>query len=71
MIVEVKNEIEIDKEELRLDCTKGEEHEGEEDDTALVLSMNAVSGSFSDNTLKLKGHLKGKPVMILIDSGST
>lgn len=33
--------------------------------------MNAVSGSVSDNMLKLEGHLKGKPMTILIDNGST
>lgn len=49
----------------------GEEHEMKEDDIAPLLSMNAISGSINDNTLKVKGHLKGKLVMILIDSGST
>lgn len=71
MAIAAEDEIEIDKEEIRLDCMEGEEHEVEEDDTAPILSMNVVSGSVSDNMLKLKGHLKRKPVIILIDSGST
>lgn len=71
MAIAVEDEIEIDREEIRLDCMEGEEHEVEEDDTVPILSMNAVSGSVSDNMLKLKGHLKWKLVIILIDSGST
>lgn len=71
MAIAVEDEIEIDREEIRLDCMEGEEHEVEEDDTVPILSMNAVSGSDSDNMLKLKGHLKWKLVIILIDSGST
>lgn len=71
MAIAVEDEIEIDREEIRLDCMEGEEHEVEEDDTVPILSMNGVSGSVSDNMLKLKGHLKWKLVIILIDSGST
>ncbi|KAJ0078322.1 hypothetical protein Patl1_37072 [Pistacia atlantica] len=37
----------------------------------MELSMNVIDGGVSDNTIKLKGQMKGKVILILIDSGST
>lgn len=54
MAVAAEDEIEIDWEEAKLDCMEGEEHKVEDENTAPALLMNAISGSVSDNTLKLR-----------------
>ncbi|XP_039044642.1 uncharacterized protein LOC120184185 [Hibiscus syriacus] len=35
------------------------------------ISMNAITGSSGSSTLRIQGFIKGKPLSILIDSGST
>lgn len=42
-----------------------------EADPASKISLHAITGSRSPQTMKLEGNCKGKPVFILIDSGST
>ncbi|XP_039027637.1 uncharacterized protein LOC120161466 [Hibiscus syriacus] len=37
----------------------------------LEISMNAITGCISHNTLRIQGTIQGKPLNILIDSGST
>lgn len=48
-----------------------EDGEQEENTSRMELSMNTIGGSVSDNTIKLKGQMKGKPILALIDSGNT
>lgn len=40
-------------------------------ETYFQLSLHAVSGQFSPQTLKFKGFIQGLPVIVLIDTGST
>ena len=42
-----------------------------EDSDGIEVSMNAIGGSLRINTIKLIGHLKGRSVLVLLDSGST
>ena len=37
----------------------------------LEISINALTGSVGHSTLRIQGNLKGKPINVLIDSGST
>ncbi|XP_039064690.1 uncharacterized protein LOC120209873 [Hibiscus syriacus] len=51
-----------------------EEEAGEKEDVeneALEISINAITGNVSHTTLRIQGFIKGKPLNILIDSGST
>ncbi|XP_058783052.1 uncharacterized protein LOC131657702 [Vicia villosa] len=47
------------------------ESEPELQDTYFQLSTQALTGQFSPQTLKYKGFIKGFPVSVLIDTGST
>lgn len=40
------------------------------EETPMELSMNSIVGFTRNNTMKVKGKLKGKEVLILIDSGA-
>lgn len=49
-----------------------EEHTTEEgEDSIPSISLHAIAGALEPTTMRLKGVLNHKPVMILIDSGST
>ncbi|KAL4281742.1 hypothetical protein GQ457_03G022050 [Hibiscus cannabinus] len=48
-----------------------EETHGQEDGDNLEISMNALTGNTGYSTLRIQGVVKGKPLNILIDSGST
>lgn len=54
----------IVQEELTCEETEGENLKGE-------LSLAAVTGQKSPNTLRIKGNIHGVPVVILLDTGST
>ncbi|KAF3791337.1 hypothetical protein EJ110_NYTH14747 [Nymphaea thermarum] len=41
------------------------------DEQLVELSMHAINGSTGRGTLKLRGHISQKPVLILLDTGST
>ncbi|KAF3786772.1 Ferric reduction oxidase 6 [Nymphaea thermarum] len=41
------------------------------DEQLVELSMHAINGSTGRGTLKLRGHIRQKPVLILLDTGST
>ncbi|CAM8889632.1 unnamed protein product [Rhodiola kirilowii] len=45
-----------------------DENDGE---GVVELSMHAINGSSGSGTLKLKGMIRGKPILILLDTGST
>ncbi|KAL4347310.1 hypothetical protein GQ457_17G016110 [Hibiscus cannabinus] len=47
------------------------ETHGQVDADNLGISMNALTGNTGYNTLRIQGVVKGKPLNILIDSGST
>lgn len=49
----------------------GDNAEAQLEEEKLHLSINALDGGLTDTTMKLKGILNKKPVMILIDSGRT
>ncbi|XP_039062791.1 uncharacterized protein LOC120207396 [Hibiscus syriacus] len=51
-----------------------EEEAGEKEDTekeTLEISINVITGNVGHTTLRIQGFIKGKPLNILIDSGST
>ncbi|KAL4303860.1 hypothetical protein GQ457_10G003110 [Hibiscus cannabinus] len=43
----------------------------EQEDDKLEISMNALTGSVRYSTIRIQGTIKGNPVSILVDSGST
>ncbi|KAL4369229.1 hypothetical protein GQ457_05G012890 [Hibiscus cannabinus] len=43
----------------------------EQEDDKLEISMNALTGSVGYSTIRIQGTIKGNPVSILVDSGST
>ncbi|KAL4271454.1 hypothetical protein GQ457_13G018830 [Hibiscus cannabinus] len=47
------------------------ETKGQVEGDNLKISMNALTGNTRNNTLRIQGVVKGKPVNILIESGST
>ncbi|KAE8694183.1 hypothetical protein F3Y22_tig00110788pilonHSYRG00591 [Hibiscus syriacus] len=50
----------------------GEPEEVEETtNEALEISINAITGNVGHTTLRIQGSIKGKPINVLIDSGST
>ncbi|KAE8656433.1 hypothetical protein F3Y22_tig00117000pilonHSYRG00047 [Hibiscus syriacus] len=42
-----------------------------QEEESLEISMNAITGCIGHNTLRIQGSIQGKPLNILIDSGST
>ncbi|XP_039066152.1 uncharacterized protein LOC120211739 [Hibiscus syriacus] len=58
-----------DAEELQATQTNIDKVPLEEKDPEI--SMNAITGSLGSSTLRIQGFIKGKPLSILIDSGST
>ncbi|XP_039039693.1 uncharacterized protein LOC120177719 [Hibiscus syriacus] len=42
-----------------------------QEEESLEISMNAITGCIGYNTLRIQGSIQGKPLNILIDSGST
>ncbi|XP_065854839.1 uncharacterized protein [Euphorbia lathyris] len=66
------NAEDIPEEEMEGDSLEKSEAGKEiEDQEQITLSINALDGGISNGTLKLKGTLQQKPIMVLIDSGST
>ncbi|KAL4366748.1 hypothetical protein GQ457_05G033260 [Hibiscus cannabinus] len=70
----------MEEEEGNEDTVEEEEQEekepagieaGNQGDTELEISMNALTGSIGYNTLRIPGIIKGRKLSILIDSGST
>ncbi|XP_026382523.1 uncharacterized protein LOC113277692 [Papaver somniferum] len=59
-----------------LDCIGGDDKEitAEQDkeiQTTPGISLHALMGSLFPNTMRITGHIKGKPITVLIESGST
>ncbi|KAL4318355.1 hypothetical protein GQ457_18G008640 [Hibiscus cannabinus] len=48
-----------------------QEIETEQEDVNLEISMNALTGSAGHSTIRIQGSIKGNPINILVDSGST
>ena len=46
------------------------EEQGHEE-SELEIPINALTGSVGHSTLRIQGSLKGKPINVLVDSGST
>ncbi|KAE8712615.1 cytokinin riboside 5'-monophosphate phosphoribohydrolase LOG3 isoform X1 [Hibiscus syriacus] len=42
-----------------------------QEEESLEISMNAINGCIGHNTLRIQGTIQGRPLSILIDSGST
>ncbi|KAL4348459.1 hypothetical protein GQ457_17G002920 [Hibiscus cannabinus] len=63
-----EEEIQGELEEL---VDETEEKEGNQADGTLEISINALIGSVGCNTLRIQGTIKGRPLNILVDSGST
>ena len=40
-------------------------------ETELEISINALTRSVGHSTLRIQGNIKGKPINVLVDSGST
>ena len=59
----------LDGDESEEKATCEVENDIKEDD--LVVSLNAISGSTSHQTMRIRGNIKRKALTILIDSGST
>ncbi|XP_039040644.1 uncharacterized protein LOC120178969 [Hibiscus syriacus] len=52
-------------------CPTDPEHLQQQEDENLEISMNAITGCIGHNTLRIHGTIQGRPLNILIDSGST
>jgi len=66
--------VEDENEEVKLDCDQIPVEEPEpldQPDTYFQLSPQAVTGQFSPQTLKFQGWICGKPVIVLVYTGST
>lgn len=66
----VLREVESDQETEEAELEKVEEEQKEED-TPMELSMNSIVGINGNDTMKVRGKLKGNEVVILIDSRAT
>ncbi|XP_039023154.1 uncharacterized protein LOC120155744 [Hibiscus syriacus] len=47
------------------------EQQNLQEEESLEISMNAITGCIGHNTLRIQGTIQGRPLNILIDSGST
>lgn len=65
--------LEGDGEDLKSDQEGEEESDGEQEkeEEELQISLNAITGSVSFRTMRVRGNVKKRLMMILIDSGST
>ncbi|KAE8675396.1 C2H2 and C2HC zinc fingers superfamily protein, putative isoform 1 [Hibiscus syriacus] len=61
---------EVDPSLLEVCPTDAEQIQQQEEEN-LEISMNAITGCIGHNTLRIQGTIQGKPLNILIDSGST
>ncbi|KAE8726097.1 Laccase-6 [Hibiscus syriacus] len=61
---------EIDNFPVEVSATDAEQIQQPEEEN-LEISMNAITGCIGHNTLRIQGTIQGKPLNILIDSGST
>ncbi|XP_038990616.1 uncharacterized protein LOC120113567 [Hibiscus syriacus] len=52
-------------------CEYNEPKGADSGERELEISINAITGNTGYNTLRIQGHISGKPLNILIDSGST
>ncbi|KAE8654131.1 Thioredoxin superfamily protein [Hibiscus syriacus] len=52
-------------------CPTDAEQNQQQEEENLEISMNAITGCIGHNTLRIQGTIQGKPLNILIESGST
>jgi hypothetical protein len=55
-------------EQLDISDNSGDSDSGDE---LMALSVQAISGTEGTKTIRLRGHLQGKEVFMLVDSGSS
>ncbi|KAE8690574.1 hypothetical protein F3Y22_tig00110894pilonHSYRG00006 [Hibiscus syriacus] len=66
------NCMEETEESAEQELIDGEPEEVEETtNEALEISINAITGNVGHTTLRIQGSIRGKPINVLIDSGST